>query len=300
VKVLREPVPWVGVAPAESAGAGARQEPRPPIESIALNPPADYQPILATPTPELDKLLVFRAVHPLYGAFLVEHLGRADRNERLQALESVLELPRPLLKFVRVPYELPPGPLTTESLDPELIARGLIVAKPPKDEEEKEDEFIPWEERPPHFAEKLRLLFDATHPEVTDLTTQAVWAAGDVLSMGGNFNAFITHRDLAKQEGLIFRHLLRMILLTEEFEQLTPPGIEPEAWQADLKDIADRLTETCRAVDPTSTEQAIKKAHAADVVEGEEHAAVAAALEPAPASAEPEEEDAFGAGIFEE
>ena len=70
---------------------------------------------LATPTPALDNLLVFRSVHPLYGAFLLDHLGIADRDERLQALESVLEMPRPLLRYVRVPLpdDLPPGPLAT-------------------------------------------------------------------------------------------------------------------------------------------------------------------------------------------
>ena len=31
------------------------------------------------------------------------HLGIADRDERLQALESVLEMPRPLLRYLRVP-----------------------------------------------------------------------------------------------------------------------------------------------------------------------------------------------------
>ncbi len=259
----------------------------------------DYQPTLATPTPELDKLLVFRAVHPLYGAFLIEHLGVASREERIQAFESVLELPRPLLKFVRVPFELPKGPLA-ERIDPELIARGLMTAEPPKDEGEPEgeEEFVPWDERPPVLAEKLRLLFDALHPEIGDLNTQAVWAAGMVLDYGGNFNNYVTTRDLTKQEGLIFRHLLRLILLLEEFAQLTPPGVEPEAWRADLKDIADRLTETCRAVDPTSTEETIKKAHAADVVEGEDHA------KPVDAStieaAKPEEEDAFGAGLLDD
>ncbi len=267
--------------------------------SVAVNPPPDYQPILATQTSELDKLLVFRAVHPLYGAFLIEHLGRANRDERIQAFESVLELPRPLLKFVRVPFALPPGPLQTEFLDPELINRGLITAQPPKEEDEEEDEFIPWDERPPLFAEKLRLLFDATHPEVTDLETQAVWAAGEVLNFGGNFNAFITNCDLPRQEGLIFRHLLRLILLTEEFAQLTPPGTDAATWQADLTDIADRLTEACRSVDPTSTEETIKKAHAADVVEGEDHARTASGVEP-PKSPEPEEEDAFGAGIVDD
>ena len=45
-------------------------------------------PITATPTPALDKLLVFRAVHPLYGAFLLDHLGTADRDERMQAVRE--------------------------------------------------------------------------------------------------------------------------------------------------------------------------------------------------------------------
>jgi hypothetical protein len=242
---------------------------------------------------------VFRAVHPLYGAFLLEHLGKMSRDERIQAFESVLELPRPLLKFVRVPWELPPGPFQAETLDPDLLNRGLIAAQLPKAEGEPDDEeeFIPWDERPPVFGEKLRLLFDATHPDVTDVSTQAVWAAGEVLAFGGNFNTYITHKDLAKQEGIIFRHLLRLILLTDEFAQLTPPGVEPAVWQADLKDIADRLTETCRQVDPTSTEETIKKAHAADVVEGEDHAKPVAAVAVDAKPAEPEEEDAFGAGI---
>jgi hypothetical protein len=268
---------------------------------LALNPPPDYTPVLATPTPALDKLLVFRAAHPLYGAFLIDHLGLADRNERVQAFESVLELPRPLLKFARVPFDLPPGPLQTERLDPELIARGLIVAQPPKPEGEpdEEEEFIPWDERPPVLAEKLRLLFDATHPEVTDVSTQAVWAAGEVLHFGGNFNAYITSKDLAKQEGIVFRHLLRMILLMEEFAQLTPPGVEPAAWQADLRDIADRLTDACRQVDPASTEETIKKAHAADVVEGEEHAKTVAAVPGEPPPAEPDSEAVFAAGILD-
>jgi len=253
---------------------------------------AAYEPKTATPTPELDKLLVFRAVHPLYGAFLIDHLAHANREERILILESVLELPRPLLKFVRIPDGLPPGPLEVEHLDPVMVARGLIVAKPPKldGEEEEEEEFVPWDERPPKLPDKLKLLFDSLHPDVMDFTTQAVWCAGEVLHFGGNFATFITSKDLAKQEGLVFRHLLRMILLTEEFSQVTPTGLDPSAWQADLKDIADRLTETCKAVDPQSTEQTIKKAHAADVVEGEVAATIASGTEKA---------DDFGVGILD-
>src|SRR4029079_1570946 len=71
--------------------------------------------------------------------------------------------------------------------------------------------------------EKLRLLFDATFPSVHSLFTTPAWAAGEVLEFGGNFNKYITSRGLQKQEGVIFRHLLRLILLLKEFQQFTPP-----------------------------------------------------------------------------
>jgi hypothetical protein len=37
-----------------------------------------------------------------------------------------------------------------------------------------------------------------------------------------------------------------------------------------LREISDQLTVSCREVDPTSTDEMMEKAHAADVVEGEE------------------------------
>jgi superfamily II DNA/RNA helicase len=310
----REPPVETVAAPLDltaNSGLTPPARPKPALDLTAnrgLTPPArpeppPYTPVTATPTPELDKLLVFRACHPLYGAFLIELLGVANREERLQLLESVLELPRPLLKFVRVPFDMTPGPLQTEKLDPELVARGLIVAKAPKveGEEEQEEEWVPWDERPPVLGEKARLLFDAKYPEVGDFVTQGVWAAGDILNYG-NFNTYVTTKDLTKQEGLIFRHLLRLILLTQEFEQLTPPGLAAEEWKKELTEIADKLTDICRAVDPTSTEEAIKKAHAADVVEGEEHAKVAVATAPVepPKPAEPEADAGeFSQGILD-
>ena len=118
----------------------------------------------------------------------------------------------------------------------------------------------------------------------------------------GNFNTYVTTKDLTKQEGLIFRHLLRLILLTRGVRATHPAGPRPRTtWKAELKEIADKLTEICRAVDPTSTEETIKKAHAADVVEGEEHAKAVAATAPSSPRRPPsrEEEDAFGAGIVE-
>lgn len=236
-----------------------------------------YQVTQATPTDKLDHLLVFRSVHPLYGAFLLQHLGIADRDERLQAFESVLEVPRSVLRYVRVPFQedLPPGPLATTRLDAELINRGLMVAQPTAEEGEEDDDdgWTPsWQEReqrPPTLAEKLRLLFDATYPEVFDVTTQSVWAAGELFRFGGNFNKYVQSRDLVKQEGIIFRHLLRLILLLGEFGQVTPDGMESTAWQAELGDLADRLTASCRDIDPTSTDEAMVQVHAADVVEGE-------------------------------
>jgi hypothetical protein len=251
-----------------------------------------YQPYRAVPTSALQRLLAFRAVHPLYGAWLTDKLATASDEERVQAFESVLELPRPLLKFVRVPWDMTPGPLQAEKLDPELTARGLIVVKPPvpEGEEPEEEEWVPWDERPPVFADRLKLLFDATHPEVTDVTVTPVWAAAEVLRFGGNFHHFIASRDLAKQEGIIFRHLLRMVLLAEEFEQVPPAGADPEVWRTSLKQMADVLTQACRQADPQSTEETIKKAHAADVVEGET---------PLPQTAPPPAEEEFGAGILD-
>src|SRR6185437_3428132 len=66
-------------------------------------PPPRYSPRLAHPTETLPRLLPFRSVNPLYGAFLIEQLGIADRTERLQALESVLGVPGPVLRYVRPP-----------------------------------------------------------------------------------------------------------------------------------------------------------------------------------------------------
>jgi superfamily II DNA/RNA helicase len=233
-------------------------------------PPKAYSPQLAHATPSLDRLLAFRSINPLYGAFLLEHLGIADRLERIQALESVLGLPRPLLKYVRVPFDLPTGPLASTRLDEELIRRGLMAApRGADDDEDGEDQRDDFQSRPPFLAEKLRLLFDAEFPEVTDVETQAVWSAGELLEFGGNFNNYVKSHDLTKQEGIVFRHFLRMILLLEEFMAVTPLDTDPSQWQADLRSLSEQLIESCRAVDPTSTEEMIQYAHAADVVEGE-------------------------------
>jgi hypothetical protein len=98
---------------------------------------------------------------------------------------------------------------------------------------------------------------------------QSVWAAGELLHFNGNFNLYVKSRDLIKQEGIIFRHCLRLILLCGEFATVCPADRTPTDWQAEMRDIADRLTASCREVDPASTDEIVELAHAADVVEGE-------------------------------
>jgi hypothetical protein len=227
-----------------------------------------YQPMFAHPTDELPKLLKIRGINPLYAVYLANQLGVASREERIQAFESVLEMPGSVAKYCRVPKydEMPPGPLATMRLDVELLRLGLATPEqlgaPIEEEEEKDRRGMFGEEKvwPLTLAEKLRLLFDASFPDVHSLRTTPVWAAGEVLEFAGNFEKYITSRGLQKQEGVIFRHLLRMILLLKEFEQLTPPDCEPDVWRADLRELSDQLIDCCHRVDPQSTDKVLEEA----------------------------------------
>jgi hypothetical protein len=252
--------------------AGPRHDSIPPVpqsSATAAEGPAPYQPIMAHPTAELSRLVLFRGVNPLYGMFLVNQLGIADRQERIQAMESVLELPNSVAHFVRVPRQdrMPPGPLATERLDEQLLRFGLAVAEelrpmPEPDEPHRRSSFDEEPKRVLTLADKLRLLFDYDFPSVHGVRTNAIWAAGEVLEFGGDFNKYVTSKSLQKQEGIVFRHLLRLILLLAEFTQFCPPDAPEDAWRGDLEDIAARLTECCRTVDPTSTQKILEEAEA--------------------------------------
>ncbi|MGB4258488.1 MAG: DEAD/DEAH box helicase, partial [Phycisphaerae bacterium] len=106
----------------------------------------------------IHKLLNFRSIDPLYGAFLTEQLVYSNFEEKVLALESVLEVPPTIVRKVRIP-ELPPGPLQTQVLEPMLVQMGALVARPTGaavDEElADEDDFFDEEEqeRPPTFPE---------------------------------------------------------------------------------------------------------------------------------------------------
>jgi superfamily II DNA/RNA helicase len=233
-----------------------------------------YRAEQAHATPELSKLLMIRGINPLYGVFMVGQLGIADRAERIQAIESVLDMPGTVARLVRVPNhdQLPPGPLATTRLDSHLLRLGLVTAEQlsEPDEEERYRRRGTFEEQRPYvltLAEKLRIAFDFDFPNVHDVRTTAVWSAGELLEFGGDFNKYIVSKGLQKQEGVVFRHLLRMILLLIELGQICPPDIAEEEWQQDLNDIADAITNSCRQVDPTSTHEALE--HARDKEEFE-------------------------------
>lgn len=223
-----------------------------------------YKPVTATPTEKMSDLLKLRGVHPLYAVFLMSHLGIADKNERIMAFESILELSRSLGRAIWIPRPdiLPPGPLATTRLDAQLLKLGLATAeelgavKNDEGEDEKrgwydEDDFVPILTLP----HKLQRLFQHDFPGVHDVRITPVWVAGEVLQFGTDFNKYITSNKLQKQEGVVFRHLLRFILLIDEMAELCPPDVEHEQWRQDLYEIADQLEEICRLADPQSTDQ---------------------------------------------
>ena len=225
-----------------------------------------YEPDRAYPTESLLDLLTFRSINPIYGMFLVEVLPFCDGAERIQALESVLVFPGALSRNLRIPRPemLPPSRFTNGFLNSEVLKRGIATAAElgaaaPKQEEDRfaEDEWV----RPLNFPEKMLRLFQAACPGVTDVEITDVWAAGELLHFCGDFNKLVTSRKLAKQEGILFRHILRFILLCEEFI----PHVEPNSpWHQELLDIAEQLTAACRTVDAHSTDLMIESARAAD------------------------------------
>jgi hypothetical protein len=252
-----------------AARSGTETSDAPKTENDKTERP-QYRPELARPTARLEHLFAFRSVNPLYGMFLLEHFDIADERERMQMWESVLGMTPTLLRVVRTPpyHRVPPGPLSTIRLDPEIIQCGIL---PAGDLYPEWDPDVPFEERKfaPALAEKLKMIFNFQFPDVPDVSITPVWVAGELLEFGGDFFKYISARDLAKQEGLIFRHLLRLVLLLGEFAQLTPKNVEATAWRAELHDLAVRITESCRKIDPNSTDSALQHAAEVDVVRGE-------------------------------
>ena len=264
-------------------GTGKSADGKPKVR--LTNDPAarepDYEPQRAYPNEPLMDLLSFKSINPLYGMFLLDVLPFASGPERVQALESVLVFPGAVSRNLRIPRPdvMPLSPFVTGFLNPELLQRGLATitelggTKQDDDENDERGGYREPEEwvRPLNFPEKLLRLFRSEFPGVSDVPMTDVWAAGELLNFGGDFNKLVTTRKIAKQEGILFRHILRFILLCEEFV----PHVDPDSvWHGELHSISHQLTEACREIDPRSTDQMIESAHAVDPLLAETPAAV--------------------------
>jgi hypothetical protein len=199
------------------------------------------------------ELIDFRSVDPLYAAFLTQELVRASFEEKLQALESVLPLPPVLRRKTALPETMELGPLQVDSLQPRLLQMGLLivdgdgrVVRPSV--EEYEDY---WEEdRPkptPTVAEMLSILFESKLATPENVPVVPKWVAGGILEHEGDFFKYTRQRDLSKNEGLILRHLLRLVILAGEFQARS--GDDP-----DYGEIIERVTRICAHVDRRYTD----------------------------------------------
>ncbi|MDO4568898.1 MAG: DEAD/DEAH box helicase [Planctomycetia bacterium] len=228
-----------------------------------------YVPLKAYPTEDLTRAAQMRSIHPIYGTFLLQYLPFADREERIQVFESLLELPYSLGAPVRVPNQddLPRGRLAKGFLDQRLLELGLalpeeLIAQTPEERRKRRDALLEPIYTIP-FAEKMFRLFQFEYPLVSDARIFPVWAAGELLKFNGNFNSYITSKGLQKQEGMIFRHTLRLILLLGEFLELDLPCGNSEEWRNDLQSMIDLLTLTCERADPSGTREMLDVDHAA-------------------------------------
>jgi len=208
--------------------------------------------------PSIRGLLNYRSVDPLFGEFLARELAQSSFEEKLLALEAVLELPPGLLRRVAIPADLPPGPLQTQVLEPALIQLGITVARPsggpdgPEGAADEDDFYDDDQERPPTFPEMLKLVFEARLPAPEPVLVQPKWVAAHAFVRDGEFFKAIRALDLLKQEGLILRHLLRLAILAGEFFTRTE--------DPDYQRIGELATRTCQRVDPQYTDRFLSDA----------------------------------------
>lgn len=210
------------------------------------------------------RLLTFRGVDPLFGDYLSQTLNYASFEEKLLALEAVLELPPSILHRCRVPEDMPKGPLQCEVLEPLMTAMGVKLAPEPLTEQEeaerrealrrfgRDDWAEEDEQRPPVFAEMLKLAFEAKLAAPEPVFVQPKWLAGDAFAREGEFFKCVRALDLVKQEGLVLRHILRLVILAGEFFTRTE--------DPDYRRIAELATRTCQRVDQSYTDRFLSEA----------------------------------------
>ncbi len=206
--------------------------------------------------PKIHDLLVFKSCDPVYGAFLARELATASIQEKVQALESLLDLP-PIVVRASGLYDREPGPLEENVMRPLMVAMGVTIARPEPTPEERErkwslfDDDLEEEERPPTFPKMLKIAFEAKLAVAEDFPVQAKWVAGGVFDASDDFWAFVSSRGLQKNEGIVLRHLLRLALLAAEFRTRTE--------DPDYETIGARATNACRRVDPSYTDRFLEK-----------------------------------------
>jgi len=206
----------------------------------------------------IHRLLVYRSIDPLYGAFLADKLASSNFDEKVMALESVLSAPPVIERHVRIPPDLPPGPLQTDELEPALISMGVVLAKPDgslvaASDDEYEDYYEePEEERPPTLPEGLMILFESKLAVPDRFFVQPKWIAGAAFQLDCDFYKLVGACNLVKQEGLILRHLLRLVILAGEFYTQTE--------DPDYQLLGEQATRICHGVDPRYTDRFLAEA----------------------------------------
>ncbi|HNQ23240.1 MAG TPA: DEAD/DEAH box helicase [Phycisphaerae bacterium] len=206
----------------------------------------------------IHELLGFRSIDPLYAAFLSKFIARSTLPEKIQALEAVLPLPPAIERKVRG-YDLPVGPFEEHELNPLLVQMGLIGSggRPVRERDEEgahtyeradwyEDEDAE-NEHPLSLPEKLQMVFEAKLSVPEFIFSQPKWVAGGVFECNDEFYKYVGSHDLTKNEGLILRHLLRLVILAGEFQLATQ---DPE-----YQELAERVTKVCQSVDPRYTDK---------------------------------------------
>jgi len=199
----------------------------------------------------IDELRAFRSIDPMFGVWVAEQLAKASFDEKVMALESMLNVAPAVARAGGIPYDMEKGPLQENVLEPMMIAIGVKLAPDPTPEDdEPKDDFNPWaedEEKPPNFPEMLKLGFESKLSEPDEVDVQGKWIAGGLFDSQDEFHSFVASRNLQKNEGIVFRHLLRLVILAGEFFGKTG---DPE-----FDEIATRVTDVCREVDPGYTEK---------------------------------------------
>lgn len=205
--------------------------------------------------PTIDRLIAFRSVDPLFGDFLVQQLNFANFDEKILVLESALEVPPSIERHVRIPDTLAIGPLQQEVLAPLLIQMGVTVAKVDS-ETDTEDDWVDDDdsdaERPPTLPEMLKIVFESKLANPEPVTIQPKWLAGSAAAYDCEFYKLVRAHELVKQEGLVLRHLLRLVILAGEFSALSE--------DPDYQRIADIAMRTCQRVDPEYTNRYLAEA----------------------------------------